>query len=300
MADDLRELDAQQGERDALLGLCYRLLGSLADAEDAVQETYARWIKLTDADRKAIRNQKGWLMTTASRIALDMLGSARARREQYWGEWLPEPVPDAGRWTSQSGHDGSDDPSDRVSLDESVSMALLVVLESMTPAERVAFVLHDVFGYPFDEVGEIVGRSPEAARKLASTARKRVREARRNPVDAAEHARVVRSFKAAWETGNVDALVHLLDPDAIAVGDGGGIVTAIKRPLVGADWIVKGFTELGKDQPPFELEETTVNGQLGLKVVAGDELLAVVSLAVADGRIQRIWAMRNPEKLTAW
>jgi RNA polymerase sigma-70 factor (ECF subfamily) len=289
-------MDDPTRERDALLGLCYRLLGSLADAEDAVQETYARWLRLGEDERRGIHNPKGWLMTTASRIALDMLGSARARREQYWGEWLPEPVPDAGRWTSQSGDADSADPSDRVSLDESVSMALLVVLESMTPAERVAFVLHDVFGYSFAEVGEIVGRTPEAARKLGSTARRRVRDARRSPVDAAAHAAVVRSFKAAWETGDIDALVHLLDPDAIAIGDGGGIVTATKRPLVGADWIVKGFTQLGKDQPVFQLVEAEVNGRLGLKVMAGDDLLAVVSLA----RIQRIWAMRNPDKLTAW
>ena len=291
--------DAAVSERGALLGLCYRMLGSLTDAEDAVQETYARWLRLSDAERGGIQNPKAWLMKAASRVCLDMLGSARARREQYWGEWLPEPVPNGGLWTSQS-DDGSADPSDRVSLDESVSMAVLVVLESMTPAERVAFVLHDVFQYSFAEVGEIVGRSPEATRQLASTARRRIRDERRSPVDAAAHAAVVRSFKHAWETGDVEALVGLLDPNAVAIGDGGGIVTAIKRPLVGVDWIVKGFTQLGKDQPEFQLHETIVNGEAGLMLMAGDELLAVVSLAVSEGRIQRIWAMRNPEKLTAW
>jgi RNA polymerase sigma-70 factor (ECF subfamily) len=287
-------------ERGALLGLCYRMLGSLTDAEDAVQETYARWLRLSDAERGGIRHPKSWLMKAASRVCLDMLGSARARREQYWGEWLPEPVPNGGLWTSQSDDGHAGDPSDRVSLDESVSMAVLVVLESMTPAERVAFVLHDVFQYSFAEVGEIVGRSPEATRQLASTARRRIRDERRSPVDAAAHAAVVRSFKHAWETGDVEALVGLLDPNAVAIGDGGGIVTATKRPLVGADWIVKGFTQLGKNQPEFQLHETIVNGEPGLTVMSGDELLAVVSLAVSDGRIQRIWAMRNPEKLTAW
>jgi RNA polymerase sigma-70 factor (ECF subfamily) len=286
-------------ERGALLGLCYRMLGSLADAEDAVQETYARWLRLGDAERGGIRHPKAWLMKAASRVCLDMLGSARARREQYWGEWLPEPVPNTGLWSSQS-LDGSADPSERVTLDESVSMAVLVVLESMTPAERVAFVLHDVFEYSFAEIGEIVGRSPEASRQLASSARRRIRAERRSPVDAAAHAAVVRSFKHAWQTGDVEALVALLDPNAVAIGDGGGIVTALKRPLVGADWIVKAFTQLGKDQPAMELRETVVNGELGLTVLAGDELLAVVSLAVSDGRIQRIWAMRNPEKLSAW
>ena len=302
--DDAATSDAAMtdglAERGSLLGLCYRMLGSLADAEDAVQETYARWLRLSDAERGAIRHPKSWLMKAASRVCLDMLGSARARREQYWGEWLPEPVPNGGLWTSQSDDGRVDDPSDRVSLDESVSMAVLVVLESMTPAERVAFVLHDVFQYSFAEVGEIVGRSAEASRQLASTARRRIRDERRSPVDAAAHAAVVRSFKRAWETGDVEALVALLDPDAIAIGDGGGIVTATKRPLVGRDWIVKGFTQLGKGLPAFELHETVVNGEAGLTVMSGDELLAVVSLAVSDGRIQRIWAMRNPEKLTAW
>ena len=293
-------MTADNAERGALLGLCYRLLGSIADAEDATQETYARWLRLSDAERGQIRHPKAWLMTAASRICLDLLGSARARREQYWGEWLPEPVPNGGLWTSQSDDGRGADPADRVSLDESVSMAVLIVLESMTPAERVAFVLHDVFQYSFDEVAEIVGRSPEAARKLASTARKRVRDERRRPVDAAAHAAVVRSFKAAWETGDLDALVHLLDPDAIAIGDGGGIVTAIKRPLVGADRIARGFTELGRDQGALRLEETMVNGELGLRIMSGDELAAIVSLSVADGRVQRIWAMRNPEKLSAW
>jgi RNA polymerase sigma-70 factor (ECF subfamily) len=187
-----------------------------------------------------------------------------------------------------------------VSLDESVSMAVLVVLESMTPAERVAFVLHDVFQYSFEEVGEIVGRSPEATRKLASTARRRIRDERRSPVDAAAHAAVVRSFKRAWETGDVEALVGLLDPNAVAIGDGGGIVLATKRPLVGADRIMQGFTQLGKGVPEFQLHETIINGEPGLTLTSGGELLAVVSLAVSDGRIQRIWAMRNPEKLTAW
>lgn len=286
-------------ERNALIGLCYRLLGSVADAEDAVQETYARWLRLGEDERRGIHNPKAWLMTTASRVALDVLGSARVRREQYWGEWLPEPVPGAGLWTSQSGDPSTADPSDRVSLDESVSMALLVVLESMTPAERVAFVLHDVFAFSFAEIADIVGRTPDATRKLASTARARVREARRRPVDAAAHAAVVRSFKHAWETGDLDALIAVLDPDAVAIGDGGGIVLATKRPLVGVERIARGFTEILR-QGAMELEETIVNGELGLKVMSGDDLLAVVSLATADGRVQRIWAMRNPEKLRAW
>jgi RNA polymerase sigma-70 factor (ECF subfamily) len=294
------EVDEAIAERGAVLGLCYRLLGSLADAEDAVQEAYFRWYRLSASDREEIRSPKAWLMTTASRIALDMLGSARSRRERYVGEWLPEPVPQAGLWDSQGAGDRGLDPSDRVSLDESVSMAVLVVLESMTPAERVAFVLHDVFRYSFAEVGEIVGRSEEASRQLASTARRRVRESRRTPVGSAEHAAVVRSFKAAWETGDLEGLILLLDPSATVVADGGGVVQALPKPISGADRIAWTLARLLQIQPGILIEETVVNGETGLLLKLGDELLAVASFSVTDGRIDKIWTMRNPEKLTAW
>lgn len=215
-------------ERGVLLGLSYRLLGSLADAEDAVQETYLRWHRLGDDGRRSIAHPRAWLIKTASRIGLDMLGTARARREHYVGEWLPEPLPAPNRWSSQ-GTSITIDPADRVSMDDSVSMALLVVLESMTPAERVAFVLHDVFRYTFPEVADVVGRTPAACRQLASSARRRVRSERRNPVPPAEHASAVRSFKTAWQTGDLTALIDVLDPDVTAITDGGGIVSAASR-----------------------------------------------------------------------
>ncbi len=192
--NELSDPAAGARERGLLLGLSYRLLGSLADAEDAVQETYVRWYRLSEPERRAIASPRAWLVKTAGRIGLDMLRSARARRERYVGEWLPEPVPDPSRWSSQSS-DSITDPADRASVDESVSMALLIVLESMTPAERVAFVLHDVFRYPFAEVAEVVGRSPEACRQLASSARRRVRQSRGTPAAPAEHEAVVRSFR---------------------------------------------------------------------------------------------------------
>ena len=156
-------------ERRQLINLTYRLLGSLAEAEDAVQETYARWYALSRQQQEAIESPGAWLTTVASRICLNLLGSARARRERYVGEWIPEPLPGRTGWAS--GQPGTADPADRVTLDESVSMAFLVVLESMTPAERVAFILHDVFGYSFAEVAEIVGRTPAACRQLASSAK---------------------------------------------------------------------------------------------------------------------------------
>src|SRR5262249_36166929 len=173
-----RGLSAIMSERRRLINLAYRLLGSLAEAEDAVQETYARWHALSPQQREAIESPGAWLTTVASRICLDLLGSARARRERYVGEWLPEPLPERSEWITERPDRIPTDPADRVTLDESVSMAFLVVLESMTPAERVALILHDVFRYSFAEVAEIVGRSPAACRQLASAARRRIRASR--------------------------------------------------------------------------------------------------------------------------
>lgn len=255
----------------------------------------------TESDRRAIDSPAAWLVTVTTRICLDVLGSARARRERYVGEWLPEPVPAEARWTSQSAQRRAGDPADRVSLDESLSMALLVVLESMTPAERVAFVLHDVFRYTFAEVGEIVGRSPEACRKLASSARRRVRESRGAAVSAEEHARVVAEFHAALESGDASALVGVLDPDAAAVADGGGRASAVLEPIVGAGPIARQLLDLFGLQPDLAFRVASVNGRAGLVGTdAAGRLLSVLSFAVRDGRVARIWAIRNPDKLAAW
>jgi RNA polymerase sigma factor (sigma-70 family) len=188
-------LNAIMNERRQLINLAYRLLGSLADAEDAVQETYARWYALSRRQREAIASPGAWLTTVASRICLDLLGSARARRERYVGAWLPEPLPDPAEWRGGRPGGATADPADRVTLDESVSMAFLVVLDSMTPPERVALILHDVFGYPFAEVAGITGRTPAACRQLASSARRRVRAAQPPASLAARQAGVVRDFK---------------------------------------------------------------------------------------------------------
>ncbi|MDX2862784.1 sigma-70 family RNA polymerase sigma factor, partial [Streptomyces scabiei] len=171
-------LDAIISERRRLIGLAYRLLGSLAEAEDAVQETYTRWYTMSRQQQDAIESPGAWLTTVATRVCLDLLGSARVRRERYMGEWIPEPLPERTDWISgRTGGAATDpaDPADRVTLDESVSMAFLVALESMTPAQRVALILHDVFGYPFAEIAGITGRTPAACRELASSARRRVR-----------------------------------------------------------------------------------------------------------------------------
>src|SRR5213078_3483973 len=175
--------------------LAYRLLGSLTDAEDAVQETYARWYAMPGRQRDAIESPGAWLTTVASRICLDLLGSARARRERYVGEWLPEPLPEPTEWIGGGAGGAPGDPADRVTLDESVNMAFLVVLESMTPAERVAFILHDVFGYSFAEVAGITGRTPAACRQLASSARRRIRASQAPAAPAARQAGIVRAFR---------------------------------------------------------------------------------------------------------
>src|SRR5450755_4005326 len=181
-------MNAIMSERRQLINLAYRLLGSLADAEDAVQETYARWYAMSRQQQEAIESVGAWLTTVASRICLDLLGSARARRERYVGEWIPEPLPEPTEWISGRPGGTTADPADRVTLDESVTMAFLVVLESMTPAQRVAVILHDVFGYSFAEVAEITGRTPAACRQLASSARRRSRASQPPPAAAGRQA----------------------------------------------------------------------------------------------------------------
>jgi RNA polymerase sigma factor (sigma-70 family) len=287
------------GERHALTNLAYRMLGSLAEAEDAVQEAYARWYAMTRQQQQAIESPGAWLMKVTGRICLDILGSARLRRERYVGEWLPEPLPDHAEWVSRQ-PGAEDDPADRVTLDESVSMAFLIVLDSMTPAERVAFVLHDVFGYPFSDVAEIVGRTPAASRKLASSARQRIHAARPLAGPGAHQAGVVRDFKQAWEAKDINALIRLLDPDAVMTTDGGGVVAAALHPIEGREKLARyAFGVAGKVSDVTILERT-VNGQPGLMVQDRGVTVTVLAFTVTGGRITHIWAVRNPGKLRSW
>ncbi|MFC5091337.1 RNA polymerase sigma factor SigJ [Amycolatopsis plumensis] len=278
--------DPVVAERRHLVNLAYRLLGSLTEAEDAVQETYARWYALTPAQRAAISSPGAWLTTVAGRVCLDVLGSARVRRERYVGEWLPEPLPD------------QPDPADRITLDESVSMAFLVALEAMTPAQRVALVLHDVFGYAFAEVAEITGRTPAACRELASAARRRIRAAR-PAAPVARQAGLVRDFKEAWAAGDIGALIGLLDPAATLTADGGGRVRAAIVPVEGGELVARYLAELAVSGE-LTFEERAVNGLPGLVLRRGDELAAVYAFAFADDRITHVWAVRNPDKLGTW
>lgn len=294
------ELEVVMGERRQLLSLTYRLLGSLAEAEDAVQETYARWYAMPAKERDAIESPGAWLTTVASRICLNLLGSARTRRETYVGTWLPEPLPGLPEWASlRSGAAG--DPADRVTLDDSVSMAFLIMLDSMTPAERVAFVLHDVFGYPFADVAEITGRTPVACRQLASSARRRVRTAQRPETPPVRQAGIVRTFKAAWEAKDIEAIIGLLDPDATATADGGGLALAFVDPIEGAEQIAHAWIQIANRlEGAATFAERTVNGRPGLVAEQDDVTIAVYAFDVEDDRIKHIWVIRNPEKLRPW
>jgi RNA polymerase sigma-70 factor (ECF subfamily) len=272
--------------RPRLLRVAYSQLGSLAEAEDVVQEA---WLRLERADREAIEDLGAWLTTVVSRIALDALGSARARRERYVGPWLPDPLvaDDA-------------DPADRVTLDESVSLALLFVLERLSPAERTAFVLHDVFGHSFDEVGEVVGRTPAAARQLASRARRHVVEQRpRQSSSREQQQRAVEAFAAASEDGDLDALLAVLDPDVVFRADGGGRVTAARKPLLGAARVGRALVRLARTNAGrWDMRRVDVNGLPGLLIVEREEQqVSVVAFTVDDGRITTIHIQRNPDKL---
>lgn len=274
--------------RPYLLRVAYSHLGSLSEAEDLVQEA---WLRLARADRAEIRDLRAWLTTVISRLAIDALTSARARRERYVGPWLPEPLVESG--------EDSSDPALRIDLDEDVSMAMLIVLESLSPAERSAFLLHDVFGYSFEEVARIVDRTPGATRKLAARARAAVEARRpRYPARTEEQRRIVEAFFGAAKDGDVATLLELLDPSVTYRSDGGGLVPAARTVFTGADRVARIFTAMaGHYGDLFTGSVITVNGAPGLLLEIGQDR-SVVTVTVDDRLITSVDVVRNPDKLT--
>src|SRR5438309_8337445 len=284
--DDAAFADAWREYRRYVLDVAYRMLGSVSDAEDVVQETFARLLK-QDADQ--IQDDRGWLVVVATRLCLDQLRSARSRRESYVGPWLPEPVIEGE----------TDDPADRITLDDSVRMAMLVVLERLTPAERAAFVLHDVFRFSFEDVAAIVGRSAEACRQLASRARKRIEEETgpaRFEVDRAEVGRIADRFIEASTKGDFHALMDVLDPNVAGWTDSGGVVGAPREAVAGSESVAMRFLRFVEGFG-VRLSPMAVNGEPGVLCFQEDRLMAVIAFETRDGLITRIHSIANPHKL---
>lgn len=279
--------------RPRLLAVAFRMLGDAAEAEDAVQEAYARWYRQTDDERADVREPAAWLTTVTSRICLDVLGSARHRRETYVGPWLPEPLPAHSPVVAP-------DPADLAVLGESVDLAVLVALEALTPGQRVAWVLHDVFAVPFEQVAEAVGRTPQACRTLASAARRALRSDRRVTASREEHARAVAAFQAACLTGDLRALVAVLDPSVALVSDGGGVVSAARRPVRGADQVARFLLGLLTRRSGAQVDVGEVGGRTVAVVSEHGTVDTVLALGLADGTVSDVWVMRNPRKLAAW
>jgi RNA polymerase sigma-70 factor (ECF subfamily) len=277
--------------RRRLLDIGYRMLGSLADAEDVTSEAYTR---LVAADTDAIDDLAGWLITVTGRLCLDRLRSHESSRRAYVGPWLPEPILSAA-------HPAAVDPADRVTLDDSVRMALLVVLEQLSPAERTSFVLHDLFGMGFEEVAEIVGRSSAACRQLASRARRRIQsdpETPRTSIDRAELEDVAQRFAHACRQGTVEPLLEVLDPNVIGDFDSGGTVPgAPLRALDGAQSVARVLVH-SFSEPGFTFTVEDVNGDPGVIVRLHDIIAAVIALGTYDNRVDVIHAIGNPQKLT--
>lgn len=285
------ERETFESLRPLLFAIAYRMLASVSDAEDVLQEAYLRWRRAID-DGVEIGSLKAWLSTVVTRLAMDHLRSARARREEYVGLWLPEPLP-----TDQS----RDDPHARAELADSLSMAFLLVLERLSPIERAAFLLHDVFGYGHDEIAAIVETTPANARQIASRARRRVQAERpRFDPSPEERERLSERFFAAVTAGDVEGLVQVLAEDVVLHGDGGGKVPQWATPITGVERVARLWAGLGRQMREVGVwfERRRINGQPG--AVVRDPAGAVVNvlvLDVADGRVSAIRSVINPEKL---
>jgi RNA polymerase sigma-70 factor (ECF subfamily) len=290
--------------RTHLIGVAYRLTGTLSDAEDAVQEAWLRLSGLDQAKRDGIRDLRGWLTTVVGRICLDRLRSAPARRERYVGPWLPEPV------VTPFGTARSEDPLETVVRDEGVRMAAMVLLDRLSPEQRVAFVLHDAFGVPFAEIADLLGVSEAAARQHASRGRRAAADAEPPPrVPLEEQRALIERFMTALAAGDVPAVVELLHPDVVLIGDSNGKARTARRIMVGADKLVRFMTGLievyGADKLAAA-QLVVVNGDLGLAIpeqpIEGGKFTVlnrrVATFAIRDGHVVAMYDIVNPDKLT--
>jgi RNA polymerase sigma-70 factor (TIGR02957 family) len=294
VSDQAASVEAFEAHRPLLVSVAYRMLGSLAEAEDVVQEAWLRWNRTVQDD---IEDARAFLVRVTTRLAIDRLRSLKARRESYLGPWLPEPILTEG------------DVGEATELAESVSLALLVVLETLSPLERAVFVLREAFGYSHAEIGEIIGRQESTVRQLARRAREHVQQRQpRFDADQATRRRVTEQFLAACNDGNVAALMSILAPGVTLYADSGGRVRAPRRPIVGADKVARFFLSIWKmpyrewagvtEGPDLELQVVQVNDGPAILGTAGEQPIGVLTLDVADGVIQAIRFVANPDKLS--
>ncbi|MBN8468869.1 RNA polymerase sigma-70 factor [Corallococcus exiguus] len=273
-------------QRSLLFTIAYEMLGSAADAEDVVQETWLRWADLGDASRAEVRDPRSYLVRIVTRQALNRLRTLTRRKEEYVGEWLPEPLLT------------SPDVAEDMALAESVSIAMLTVLETLTPAERVVFVLREVFDMPYDEIAPALDKTPAAVRQIAHRAREHVAARRpRMQVGRAEQEAVLERFLAAVNSGDVKSLLDVLAPDVVLVADGGGVVTAVRRPIVGGEHVARLLSRFPTLAPGARIATLWLNGAPSLRVDIDGNLDTAISVVVESGRVTRIYAMRNPHKM---
>lgn len=277
--------------RPLLFSIAYRMLGSVSEAEDMVQEAFLRWHRATE-DGTEVESPKAYLSTIVTRLSVDQLRSARVRREQYVGQWLPEPLMT----------ETAPDASEQVVLAESLSMAFLVLLESLSPVERAVFLLHDVFGYGYDETARIVGKSEQNCRQLAVRARRRVEE--RHPRFEASRTKqreLAQTFFAVVERGDTSELIHLLADDVVVYGDGGGKAPSWPHPIRGRDRVSRLLAGIGRQMHQFDLRTrlTELNGQpAAMFLDAGGRITNVMVVDIAGGVVHAVHAIINPDKLT--
>jgi RNA polymerase sigma-70 factor (TIGR02957 family) len=277
--------DAFARHRSLLFTVAYEMLGSAADAEDVVQETWLRW---SDADTSGVRDPRAYLVRIVTRQSLNRLRTLARRREDYVGEWLPEPLLT------------TPDVAEDVELAESVSMAMLTVLETLTPTERAVFVLREVFDVPYEEIAAALEKTEAAVRQTAHRARRHVAARRpRVKVDRSEQQRVVEQFLAALASGDVQGLMEVLAPDVVVVADGGGLVAAARHPISGAETVVAFLSKFAVLAPSAVVDTLWINGAPGGRIVLDGEVNTVISFVLENGRITRMYAVRNPHKLRA-